>query len=115
MRVCLIGLCAGLLVWPAVAAAQGPAVPGHLAANLAWEHSASPMRGTALSTMAGKDRGTNAAIGGIIGLVAGLGVCTLISNLQNESTTGISTCTSKGYAIFGAGGLVLGAVIGRSL
>ena len=54
----------------------------------------------------------NALIGGVIGGVAGVVTCTAISNATNDPGTGFSTCTTKGYLLFGLGGFGLGALIG---
>lgn len=52
-------------------------------------------------------------IGGMIGSVVGIGVCTGISSLMNDSAKGgFSTCTAKGNIAFGVGGFAVGAVIG---
>ncbi|MEO7359547.1 MAG: hypothetical protein ABI120_04415 [Gemmatimonadaceae bacterium] len=58
-------------------------------------------------------RGRHAIIGGVLGTVVGLGACTAISNLMDDSTQRrVSTCTATGNLIFGAGGMVVGALIG---
>jgi hypothetical protein len=56
-------------------------------------------------------RARNALIGGAVGVVAGLAVCTAISNLVNEGT-GFSTCTRKGYLLLGGAGFGVGFAVG---
>jgi hypothetical protein len=51
-------------------------------------------------------------IGGLIGSVAGIAMCTLISNAFFNEGTGFSTCTTKGNVLFGAGGFAVGFTIG---
>jgi hypothetical protein len=51
--------------------------------------------------------------GGVIGAAAGVVACTLISNLLvNTEIDGFTTCTTKGYLMFGGAGGALGATIG---
>ena len=58
----------------------------------------------------------NAIIGGVLGTVAGLGLCTAISNVLDESTKRrVSTCTATGNLTFGAGGFAVGALIGAAI
>lgn len=58
----------------------------------------------------------NAIIGGVIGSAVGIGVCTGISTLTNDSANGgFSTCTVKGNLMFGAGGFAVGALIGAAV
>lgn len=59
------------------------------------------------------NRGRSAVIGGIIGSVAGVVVCTGISSLTNDSADGgFSTCTTKGNLLFATGGFAVGAAVG---
>jgi hypothetical protein len=60
-------------------------------------------------------RGRHALIGAAIGTVAGLGVCTLISNIVADDGAGVSTCTTKGYLLFGGVGFALGFAVGLSV
>lgn len=64
---------------------------------------------------AGRPRGRNALIGAAIGTVAGLGFCTVISNLANDPGTGFSTCTLKGYLLTGGVGFGLGLLVGLTV
>jgi hypothetical protein len=59
-----------------------------------------------------RDRVGHAVVGGVIGGLAGLLVCTGISNLVKDEGTGFSTCTTSGYVALGLGGIVVGAGIG---
>ncbi|MEP6766108.1 MAG: hypothetical protein ABJB66_17470 [Gemmatimonadaceae bacterium] len=61
-------------------------------------------------------RGRNVIIGGVLGAVAGLGVCTVISNVMDDSTKSrVATCTATGNLIFGAGGFAVGALVGAAI
>jgi hypothetical protein len=60
-------------------------------------------------------RGRNALIGAAIGTLAGLGVCTVISNMASDDGAGVSTCTTKGYLLFGGIGFALGFAVGLSV
>jgi len=52
-------------------------------------------------------------LGGVIGAVAGVATCTLISNVFfNEGSSGMSTCTTKGNLVFAGGGFAAGFAIG---
>jgi hypothetical protein len=51
-------------------------------------------------------------VGGLIGAVGGVVVCTVISNLADDSADGFSTCTLKGYLLTGAAGFALGFAVG---
>lgn len=58
-------------------------------------------------------RARNALIGGAIGSVVGVAVCTGFSTLMNDSARGgFSTCTVSGNLLFGVGGFAVGAVVG---
>lgn len=59
-----------------------------------------------------RSRAGHAVIGGLIGGVTGVLVCTAISNFVKDSGTGFSTCTTSGYTGFILGGVALGAAIG---
>ena len=48
----------------------------------------------------------------LVGAAAGLVACTLISNAAKDPGTGTSSCTAQGNIIFGAGGAVVGGLIG---
>ena len=94
---------------PGPLAAAAPAFPS-------WEpvHRPAPpsyqlVRGAGLGR---KDRAGNAALGGVLGALAGVAVCTVVSNLVKDEGTGFSTCTAKGYLLLGGVGLGLGALIG---
>ncbi len=56
--------------------------------------------------------GRRVLIGGAIGAVAGVAVCTVISNIAKDPGTGFSTCTTKGYVGFAVGGFAVGAGLG---
>ena len=61
----------------------------------------------------GSQRGTrHALLGGAIGAASGVVVCTVISNLANDSAGGFSTCTLKGYLLTGGAGFALGFLVG---
>lgn len=61
-------------------------------------------------------RGRNAAIGGILGAALGIGVCTGISNIMDDSAKSrVSTCTVGGNLIFGVAGAGVGALIGAAI
>jgi hypothetical protein len=51
-------------------------------------------------------------LGGLIGAVAGVATCTLISNAFFNEGGGMSTCTTKGNTTFAVGGFALGFAIG---
>jgi hypothetical protein len=74
-----------------------------------------PIPSTARPAALHRQRGRNALIGGVIGATAGLAVCTVISNLVNDDGAGFSTCTRKGYLLFGGVGFALGLVVGFSV
>jgi len=61
---------------------------------------------------AGRPRGRNAVIGAVIGTVAGLAFCTVVSNIAKDPGSGFSTCTRDGYLLSGGVGLALGLAIG---
>jgi hypothetical protein len=70
---------------------------------------------TSIETAAPAGRRTrNGLIGGAIGAVGGLAVCTVISNLVNDGT-GFSTCTWNGYVLTGAIGFGVGFAVGWML
>jgi hypothetical protein len=59
------------------------------------------------------DRTRHALIGGAIGAVAGVAVCTAISTLVDDSADGgLSACPLDTYLLFGAAGFGLGFAIG---
>jgi hypothetical protein len=98
------------------AQAQGPApIPQRQAAFASWRppepteaaDRASGSSGTTISR-----QGRRALIGGAIGAVAGLAVCTVISNLTDEGAEGFSTCTWKGYLLTGGIGFGVGFAAG---
>lgn len=100
---------------PAQAQHAAP-IPHQPAAFAAWRPSAlaaeagpsSPYgAGTAISR-----KGRRALIGGAIGAVAGLAVCTVISNMTDEGAAGFSTCTWKGYLLTGGIGFGVGFAAG---
>lgn len=51
-------------------------------------------------------------LGGVIGAAVGILTCTVISNLVNSDVEGTTTCDTKAYLGFGAGGFVVGALVG---
>jgi hypothetical protein len=51
-------------------------------------------------------------LGGVIGAVAGVATCTLISNVFFNEGEGLSTCTTKGNLVFAGGGFAAGFAIG---
>ncbi len=65
-----------------------------------------------LIAQASSHRLRNTLIGGAIGGVLGLAACTVISNLAKDPGTGFSTCTTRGYLLFGLSGAALGAGVG---
>lgn len=65
-----------------------------------------------LAELASPRRGRNIVLGAVLGGVAGLATCTVISNLANDAGTGFSTCTAKGYLLLGGGGAAVGALVG---
>ena len=106
-----------ILLLPAGGMAQaiGPA-PARSAAFESWEPPVfrAPMQQAPTMVppeAASRDRLGNAVLGGAIGTVAGLAVCTVISNLANDGT-GFSTCTAKGYLLTGGIGFALGFLVG---
>lgn len=111
MRTIPAVLLACMLV-PAVGRAQAVApLPAWSPIPLVVE--SAPVRSTVVvpATQASGQRLRRGLVGGAIGAVAGAAVCTAISNLTNEGT-GFSTCTRKGYLLFGAGGFALGFAVG---
>ena len=60
----------------------------------------------------GSPRLRRGVIGGLIGAVAGIATCTLISNAFFNEGGGMSTCTTKGNLIFAGGGFAGGFAIG---
>jgi hypothetical protein len=76
---------------------RSDSLPGHLGASIA---------------AAGSHRGRNAVLGALIGGVAGVVTCTVISNAIKDSGSGFTTCTGDGYLLFGLGGAGLGALVG---
>jgi len=60
-----------------------------------------------------RSRVRNAVVGGTIGALSGVVLCTLISTLLvNSERPGVTMCTTRGNLIFGGGGFLLGATIG---
>lgn len=51
-------------------------------------------------------------LGGVIGAVAGVATCTLISNVFFNEGGGMSTCTTKGNLAFAGGGFAAGFAVG---
>jgi len=60
----------------------------------------------------GSNRLTRGLIGGLIGAVAGVAMCTLISNAFFNEAGGFSTCTTTGNLMFAGGGLAVGFAVG---
>lgn len=60
----------------------------------------------------GSNRLTRGLIGGLIGVVAGVAMCTLLSNAFYNEGGGFSTCTTKGNLLFAGGGLAVGFAVG---
>lgn len=120
MRKSSVFLAAAILAGVAVPA-HGQASAGPLLARPAFV-SWSPASSAALGAMTpvnvpaarAASKARNALIGGAIGAVAGLGFCTVISNITNEGG-GFSTCTRKGYLLTGGVGFALGAAVGLIL
>jgi hypothetical protein len=108
----------GALVFVANARAQAPSLwsPGIVPAPPQLRGTPQPLtrvRTPALQDPPARSRARNALIGGTIGAVSGVVVCTLISTLLiNSELDGITTCTTRGNLIFGGGGFVFGATIG---
>jgi len=73
-------------------------------------------RMTRLPRKATSHRARNATVGGFVGAVVGVGVCTGISNLMDDAAKPrVSTCTLTGNVLFGVGGLAVGALIGAAI
>lgn len=93
----------------------GP-IPHRPAAFPAWQPpDLAPRAGSSSTYQAGtalSRRGRRALIGGAIGAVAGLAVCTVISNMTDEGAAGFSTCTWKGYLLTGGIGFGVGFAAG---
>lgn len=109
-----IAIMAGVAV---PARAQYPAsIPRQPATFASWQpaETAAPAEDDApyRSATAISRRGRRALIGGVIGTVAGLAVCTVISNLTDEGAEGVSTCTWKGYLLTGGIGFGVGFAAG---
>jgi hypothetical protein len=97
---------------PAVGRAQALApLPAWRPAPLVAESHLTDSAVVIATTRPASQRLRHGLIGGAIGAVAGAAVCTAISNLTNEGT-GFSSCTRKGYLLFGAGGFALGFAVG---
>jgi hypothetical protein len=77
-----------------------------------WSEDAiAPSAGRLVATS--PDRRRHALIGGAIGAVAGVAVCTAISTLVDDSADGgLSACPLDTYLLFGAAGFGLGFAIG---
>ena len=115
-------------VFLAVAILAGVAAPAHGQASaglllarpgfVSWSPGTTTGPGTMTPLNVPASRATqkarNALIGGAIGVVAGVGFCTVISNITNEGG-GFSTCTRKGYLLTGGVGFALGATVGLLL
>jgi hypothetical protein len=72
-----------------------------------------PMAGGVPQQSRNAPRLRRGVIGGLIGAVAGVATCTLISNaFFNEGGSGMSTCTTEGNLTFAGGGFALGFAIG---
>ena len=111
MRTIAAMLLACVLV-PAVGRAQAVApFPAWSPIPLAAESALASTTVVVPATQPASQRLRRGLIGGAIGAVAGAAVCTAISNLTNEGT-GFSSCTRKGYLLFGAGGFALGFAVG---
>jgi hypothetical protein len=65
---------------------------------------------------ASPDRKHHALIGGAIGVVASVALCTAISTLADDSADGgLSACPLDTYLLFGAAGFGLGFAIGWAI
>jgi len=72
-----------------------------------------PLRPGTLQDPPRRSRVRNAVVGGTIGALSGVVLCTLISTLLvNSERPGVTMCTTRGNLIFGGGGFLLGATIG---
>lgn len=114
--ICLLALSA-LLLWSVPAEAQQVAsLVQQPPVFASWRPAASTGGVAPLAslrtTVAPRQRTRNALIGGAIGTVAGLAVCTAISNMIDEGAAGFSTCTWKGYLLTGGVGLGVGFAVG---
>jgi hypothetical protein len=100
------------------AAAQHPVpLPATLPLHFeSWQPALDQGR-TLSSTMVGvqRDRKNRWLVGGAIGAVAGVVVCTAFSTIIDDSAEGgVSFCPLDTYLIMAAAGFVLGAVIGAA-
>lgn len=107
-----------LLLLPAAAAAQqaGP-VAAPVGAFESWEPAGPAgyaVRRPVLEAES-KDRTGNAVLGGVIGALAGVTFCTVVSNIVKDEGTGFSTCTTSGYLLTGGVGLALGLLVGLAV
>ena len=119
----LAALIAGLVLLTAgVAPAQSPrplpATPPlqfeSWQASVPFDRGITPAAGRFIATS--PDRKRHAFIGGAIGAVVGLAVCTAISTLADDSADGgLSTCPVDTYLLFGAAGFGLGFAIGWAI
>ena len=67
----------------------------------------------AIAMPATSRRVRHALIGGAIGAVAGLAVCTAISNIADDAAVDrFTTCTAKGYLLTGSIGFATGFLVG---
>ena len=100
----------------APAQAQGLApIPPRQAVFASWRPPELPRAADRVAGSSGATisrRGRRALIGGAIGAVAGLAVCTVISNMTDEGAEGFSTCTWKGYLLTGGIGFGVGFAAG---
>ena len=113
----LIVLLLVLAIQPSLAAAQESVILKPPAYGIGRVQAAAPglMPRAALPAMA-PDRGRSALIGGALGAAAGILLCTAFSTISNDSADGgFSTCTAKGYVLFGATGAAVGAGLGLVL
>ena len=116
-------LLAGLVITaPATGGAQTPLAlaAAQPAPFESWTYPSSPAGQSAgisarVAAVGTRPPGRRALIGGAIGAVAGVAMCTAISNLVKDQATGFSTCTGDGYLLFGSAGFVLGFAVGWAL
>ena len=102
-----------LFVVPSLLAAQGP--DAFSRSLVMAPHASVQVIPAHVSVMpdASPSRLGNAFIGGVIGAAAGAVLCTAISNIADDAAVDrFTTCTSKGYLVFGGIGFGAGFLVG---